>query len=117
MAYLVIFITVVLPVIAYVEYPAVFGSWAYPKLVVIAALGSSIASVLFCLEYRQPLLAIVPGGVLAGVGGVLLCAVYFPRSASLQLADFFLFVGAIPGFVLIWVLRRLVSRKQSDRTA
>jgi hypothetical protein len=117
LAYLVIVATVAFPAVAYVEYPAVFGSSPYPKLVVIAALGSFIASVLFSIEYKQRLLAIVPGGILAGVGAVLVCAAYFPRSPrslSLQVAGLFLLVGAVPGFVLIWALRRLVKRKQRD---
>ena len=121
LAYFVIVVPILVAASAYVEYPTVFGDWPYAKLIALTAASAGIASALFATEYNERLWVVLPGGILAGIGGAVIFAMYVdslsPRGRMTQWYDLLFLIGAIPGFLLIWVLRRIVHRKRDQRAA
>jgi hypothetical protein len=118
LAYILSVLTIVLPLNVYLDHPGVFGEFATLKLLGIAALGSAVSFVLYC-GTGQRLLAVVPG-LVAGLGaaGLFLAFLEFRQPAEdvARRLGFYaaVGVGAAPGFLLMWVLRRIVYRRNKQ---
>lgn len=107
--------TLLMASLAYRDYPAIFGEHALVKLTVIGAIGGAICFVLH-VERGERLLALAPG-LLAGAGAVALASAYepglLPGSQSWNWLVFAV-LGAAPGFLLMWALRRLAGRGKAS---
>ena len=109
-AAVVCFLFVCLPVLAYTDYPGIFGAFANLKLYGIAAFGMAASFALF-VGRGQRLVAVFPG-LLAGVGGIFL---YFNAPAlhsvlkvvfPVRWSFFVLAIGALPGVLLLFLVYR-----------
>jgi di/tricarboxylate transporter len=119
-AAVVVALFVFVPIAAYVDYRDVYGEFAELKLFVFGALGMSAAFGLYVGRGRR-VLALVPG-LVAGLSGIALY-LYLPAPA-LNVAPeapsgylwFVVFlVGATPGMLLYWLLRRLRGDSGASR--
>jgi len=115
LALILAWITIVLPLRVYLDYPVVFGEYWTLKVLVIAAVGGAASLALF-VGPGERLLAVVPG-LIVGLGAVALYVAYVglrlpmeDRTSSLELYAV-LGVGAAPGLLLMWLLRRVAHRR------
>src|SRR5688572_1696319 len=118
LAIILAFITIVLPLTVYLDYPGVFGEYRTLKVLVIAALGGAASFGLY-VEPGQRRLAVV-AGLVAGLGAAALYVAYvgvrLPPEDWMSRLEFYavLGVGAAPGFLLLWVLRRVVYSRNNQ---
>jgi di/tricarboxylate transporter len=112
-AVVVVMLFVFVPVAAYVDYRSLYGEFAELKLFFFGGLGMSAAFSLF-VGQGQRVLALVPG-LVAGLSGIALY-LYLPApplsvapnaAPSGYLWFVVVLVGAAPGMLLYWLLRRL----------
>jgi hypothetical protein len=105
-------LTVLFPLLAYEDHPTVFGEFATVKLIVLAALGGAAGMALH-LGPGERWLALFPGALAgAGAAGMYLYDnIGWGGLLGMMAA---LAIGAAPGLLLLWALRRLIySRRQS----
>jgi len=101
-------VTIALPLTAYLYYPEVFGEYRTLKVLVIAALGGGASFSLY-VGPRERLLALVPG-LVAGLGAAALYVACVGRELPMEhwiLKYVALGIGATPGFLLLWLCRRV----------
>jgi hypothetical protein len=101
-------VTILLPVTAYLYYPDLFGEHRTLKLLVIAALGGA-ASLSLYIGPGERLLALVPG-LVAGLGAGALFVACVGGGLPMEhwiLKYAALVIGATPGFLLLWLCRRV----------
>ena len=113
-AFLLGFITVLLPALAYWDYPVVLGSHASEKLIALGALGGAASFTLY-VERDERLVALVPG-LLCGtcaVAALLYAPQLFPAPGSYQLWGLLgVVLGLAPGLALLWALRLLSANRK-----
>lgn len=111
-AYLVAIMFVWVPASAYCDYRLLFGSWTLATLFALASAGGAVAFALFT-NTKDRLLALVTGSI-AGIGAVS-AYIYFlapwDRCLKSRSSLILLFLGAAPGFLLLWLLK---SRRQKQ---
>jgi hypothetical protein len=120
LAFILAAITIVLPLHTYLhDFPSLFGEYRTVKVLVIAAIGGA-GSLSLYVGPGERLLALVPG-LVAGLGAAGLCVTYLetrlPLEGWMHHLGFYpvLGVGALPGFVLMWLARRVVYRRNHRR--
>jgi hypothetical protein len=106
---LVALLLVAVPMVAYSDYPSVFGESASLKLFVFCGLGMSAAFTLFFGRGKR-LIALMPG-LVAGLAGAGLY-LYVPQALlgvapSRRWGYLAFVVGALLGLLLYWLVRKL----------
>jgi len=108
-------ITIASPLHAYLHNPDVFGDQRTLKLLAIATVGGAASFGLY-VGPGERLMGVV-AGLVAGLGAAALCAEWIRVSLPMagwtrHLAfDLMLGVGAVPGFLLLWLFRRMAYRR------
>jgi hypothetical protein len=109
-AYVTAFITVVVPLLVYKDYPALLGEHPTIKVIVVAAVGCAVTFVL-CSKPQEQLWVVLPGLIVGGGAAWL----YMALVGVARDGPFFitvLFIGALPGFLVMWVLRRFLTHRR-----
>jgi RsiW-degrading membrane proteinase PrsW (M82 family) len=105
-------VTIVMPLTAYLYYPDLFGEYRTLKVLVIAALGGGASFSLY-VGPSERLLALVPG-LVAGLGAAALYVACAGGGLPMEhwiLKYAALGIGATPGFLLLWLCRRVAYRR------
>ena len=110
-ALLVALVTIVLPLhVLFLHDPGVFGEYRDLKILSLAGIGGAASFALYAGRGGR-LLAIAPG-LVAGAGAAALSLAFvridFPFAEWARALGFFpvIALGATPGFLLLWLLRR-----------
>jgi hypothetical protein len=104
-----------MPLTVYLYYPGLFGEYRTLKVLVIAALGGGASFSLY-VGSSERLLALVPG-LVAGLGAAALYVACVGGRLPMEhwiLKYAALGIGATPGFLLLWVLRRVVYNRNEQ---
>ena len=108
-------ITIVLPLHVYLDHPDLFDEYRIIAVLLVAALGGAASFALYIGSGER--LPAVVAGLVAGLGAAVLCAAYvrvsLPMGGWTRHLGFYpmLGVGAAPGFLLLWLIRRAAYRR------
>jgi hypothetical protein len=114
---LVAMVTVFMPLLAYRDYPSVYGQSPAMKLLLLATLGAAAAFALF-VDRRARWVATGSGLVagFCGVGLFLLNPAFLASPLQLVTPNgwpmWVALLGSTPGFLLFWFLRRTAAGAQ-----
>ena len=108
-AYLVGLLAWVVPISSYRDYPEIFGDNLFFKLIVIACIGGIISFALWAKSGDRFIAALA--GLVAGIGVGVSITWFLELNGTVgkTASAILIFVGIVPGLILMWVLQRIRS--------